>query len=229
MSVSLAHETALWDAGATIVAGIDEVGRGALAGPVTVGVCAVARCDAWPDGLADSKELSLAQRRAMADALVTFGGTGFGVARAVGHSSPAEIDQHGIVGALRMAGMRALALIAERGIQIDAILLDGKHDWLTPPPATLFDELATASAAVPKVTMVIKGDNLCASIAAGSIIAKVERDELMAAAHSQHPHYGWASNMGYGAQTHLEAIRTHGPSALHRRSWKLPQMDGTVN
>jgi len=224
MAVSLAHETALWDAGAAVVAGIDEVGRGALAGPVTVGICAVARCDAWPDGLADSKELTIVRRRNMADALVTFGGTGFGLARAVGHSSPAEIDEHGIVTALRLAGLRALARIAAGGTQVDAILLDGKHDWLTAPAPTLFDDPAAASAlsSLPPVQMVIKGDNLCASIAAGSVIAKVERDGLMAAAHEQHPHYGWASNMGYGAGAHLEAIRTHGPSVLHRRSWNLP-------
>lgn len=223
MAVSLAHETALWDAGAGVVAGIDEVGRGALAGPVTVGVCAVARCETWPDGLADSKELTINRRRDMADALVTFGGAGFGVARAVGHSSPAEIDEHGIVSALRLAGMRALARIAAGGVQVDAILLDGKHDWLTAPAPTLFEEPTGASALLPEVTMVIKGDNLCASIAAGSVIAKVERDGLMAAAHADHPHYGWASNMGYGAGAHLEAIRTHGPTVMHRRSWKLPE------
>lgn len=222
MAVSLAHETALWDAGATVVAGIDEVGRGALAGPVSVGVCALARCDTWPDGLADSKELTLTRRRSMADALVTFGGAGFGLARAVGHASPAEIDQQGIVGALRLAGLRALARIGASGVKVDAILLDGKHDWLTAPAATLFEDPAGASAVVPEVTMVVKGDNLCASIAAGSVLAKVERDAMMAAAHEKHPQYGWASNMGYGAGAHLDAIRMHGPTALHRRSWKLP-------
>lgn len=225
MPVSLAHEASLWDAGATVVAGIDEVGRGALAGPVSVGVCAVARCAAWPAGLADSKELSAPMRQAMADALATFDGSGFGLARAVGHASPAEIDAHGIVGALRLAGVRALGDIAASGITVDAVLLDGKHDWLTAPPATLFDEPATASAATgaaPPVTMVIKGDGLCASIAAGSIIAKVERDAIMAAAHDDHPEYRWDSNKGYGAAVHLDAIRALGPTTLHRRSWRLP-------
>lgn len=228
MSVSLAHESSLWDAGATVVAGIDEVGRGALAGPVSVGVCAVSRCSAWPEGLADSKELTAPRRRAMADALATFGGTGFGLARAVGHASPAEIDERGIVAALRLAGMRALAEIAASGITVDAVLLDGKHDWLTAPPTTLFDDAALASdgpdsvPAAPPVTMVIKGDGLCASIAAGSVIAKVERDRLMAAAHADHPDYGWDSNKGYGAATHLEAIRALGPTVWHRRSWRLP-------
>ncbi|MFW7414026.1 ribonuclease HII [Demequina sp. SO4-18] len=227
MPVSLAYEASLWNAGAQVVAGIDEVGRGALAGPVSVGVCAVGPCDAWPDGLADSKELTAPRRAAMADALATFGGTGFGLARAVGHASPAEIDEHGIVAALRIAGLRALAEIASAGVVVDAVLLDGKHDWLTAPPVTLFDDPATASAALthapPPVTMVIKGDGLCASIAAGSVIAKVERDALMAAAHADHPEYGWESNKGYGAAAHLDAIRTLGPTVLHRRSWRLPE------
>lgn len=228
MSVSLAHEASLWDAGATVIAGIDEVGRGALAGPVSVGICAVSRCESWPVGLADSKELPRAKREAMADALATFAGTGFGLARAVGHASPAEIDTLGIIGALRLAGMRALGDIAAAGVAVDAVLLDGKHDWLTPPPTALFDEPALvdepapASAAVPPVTMVVKGDGLCASIAAGSVVAKVERDAIMAAAHLEHPEYGWDSNKGYGAATHLEAIRALGPSPLHRRSWRLP-------
>lgn len=233
MSVSLAYETALWDAGATVVAGVDEVGRGALAGPVSVGICAVARCEAWPEGLADSKDLSAPKRVRMVEALHSFEGTGFGVARAVGHSSAAEIDAFGIVAALRLAGLRALTEVAAAGVVVDAILLDGKHDWLSAPGPTLFslepaEELDLASAQstfetkVPEVTMVVKGDTLCASIAAGSVLAKVERDTIMAASHERHPEYGWDSNKGYGAGAHLDAIRTHGPTPLHRRSWKLP-------
>ncbi|WP_084129888.1 ribonuclease HII [Demequina sp. NBRC 110055] len=218
MAVSFDHERALWDAGARVVAGIDEVGRGALAGPVTVGVCAVSRCDGWPEGLADSKRLTARRREAMADALA-----GFGVARAVAHASPQEIDALGIVGALRLAGNRALAAIEAEGIVVEAILLDGKHDWLTPPTASLFDDPATASAPrTPPVMMVIKGDDACVSIAAGSVLAKVERDAIMVAAHAEYPHFGWDGNKGYGAATHLDAIRMHGPSDLHRRSWSLP-------
>lgn len=223
MAVSLRHEAALWDAGARVVAGIDEVGRGALAGPASVGIVAVARCDSWPEGLADSKLLSPGRRAAMADLLADYG-----VARAVGHSSPQEIDDHGIVASLRLAGNRALRDIAAAGVAVDAILLDGKHDWLTPPAPDLFAASADASVAqtfaagpVP-VTMVIKGDNLCASIAAGSVIAKVERDALMMAAHAEYPEYGWEGNKGYGAQVHLDAIRRLGATALHRRSWNLP-------
>jgi ribonuclease HII len=222
VTVSLSRECELWDAGARVVAGIDEVGRGALAGPVSVGVVAVARCDTWPMGLADSKLLTAPRRVQMADALVAFG-----VARAVGHASPDEIDEHGIVPALRMAGWRALAEIADASVTVDAVLLDGKHDWLTPPS----DDLFTASAAsdgvraVP-VTMVVGGDNLCASIAAGSVLAKVERDALMREAHEEHPHYGWDGNKGYGAEGHLDALRRLGPTELHRRSWKLPERVG---
>src|SRR5690606_20408499 len=102
MAVSLAMETGLWNAGAAVVAGIDEVGRGALAGPVSVGVVALSRCDDWPPGLADSKQLTQARRTVMAQALLDYG-----AARAVGHATAQEIDDHGIVPALRLAGMRA--------------------------------------------------------------------------------------------------------------------------
>ena len=218
MAVSLAREAALWDAGARVVAGIDEVGRGALAGPVSVGVVALSRCDAWPQGLADSKQLTPARRDSMAEALATFG-----VARAVGHASPEEIDAHGIVAALRWAGTRALAAIAQAGVTVEAVLLDGKHDWLSAPDDDLWAASAgKGQAAAPPVTMVIGGDNLCASIAAGSVLAKVERDAMMVAAHAEHPAFGWDGNKGYGAAGHLEALRTLGPTPLHRRSWKLP-------
>lgn len=213
MAVSLAHERALWDAGARLIAGIDEVGRGALAGPVSVGVVVLEPCETWPDGLTDSKLLTARRREALMEPLAAFG-----AGRAVGHATPAEIDAHGIVAALRLAARRALDAI---GLPVDAVLLDGTHDWLTPPPADLFGDDADDWQA-PPVTMVVKGDQACASIAAGSVIAKVERDALMAAAHAEHPAYGWDGNKGYGAAVHLDALRTLGPSPLHRVSWRLP-------
>lgn len=221
MPVSLDHESALWRAGYSVVVGIDEVGRGALAGPVMVGAVALARCDAWPDGLADSKQLTRAARERLADAVAAFG-----VGRAVGEASAAEVDVHGIVGALRLAGLRAIASLHADAIAIDAVLLDGRHDWLTAPAASLF-EAATASSAregppVPPVTTVVKGDDACASIAAASIIAKVARDAVMRRAHARHPEYGWEHNVGYGAEDHMDALRRLGPTALHRTSWKLP-------
>lgn len=209
MTVSLDYEGALWQSGARVVAGIDEVGRGALAGPVSVGVVAVVACSTWPEGLADSKQLSRAQREALCPTLSTFG-----VARSVGHASPSEIDGVGIIAALRLAALRALAIIGP----VDAVLLDGKHDWLTVQP-TLMDPEPEPT---PPVTMVIKGDGLCASIAAASVLAKVERDGLMRSAHESHPEYGWDGNKGYGAAAHLDALRRLGPTPLHRVSWALP-------
>ncbi len=216
MSVSLVHETALWDAGARLVAGVDEVGRGALAGPVSVGVTVLERCHTWPEGLADSKELTRAKREALAEVL-----PGYGIGRAVGHASPAEIDRYGIIAALRTAGHRALAELSAHRIVPDAILLDGRHDWLSAPAADLFSDDAEWTDVAP-VTMVIKGDSLCASIAAASVVAKVERDDLMRRAHVDHPQYGWDGNKGYGAASHLAALRDLGPSPLHRVSWNLP-------
>ena len=220
MVLSLGYESVLWDAGARVVVGIDEVGRGALAGPVSVGLVAVARCEAWPDGLADSKQLTARAREALIAPL-----SRFGVGRAVGHASAAEIDQVGIIGALRLAGVRGLAALAGEGIVADAVLLDGTHDWLTAPPADLFADAAAGEETTPPVTMVVKGDGLCASIAAASVIAKVERDAIMRAAHVDHPHFGWDGNKGYGAAAHLDAIREHGPSPWHRVSWKLPERE----
>ena len=136
------------------------------------------------------------------------------VSRAVGHASPSEIDAVGIIGALRLACLRALALVGA----VDAVLLDGKHDWLSVPPSLLDPDPEPT----PPVTMVIKGDSLCASIAAASVLAKVERDALMREAHAAHPEYGWVGNKGYGAAAHLDALRRLGPSPLHRVSWKLP-------
>jgi len=219
MTLSLGYESALWDAGARVVIGIDEVGRGALAGPVSVGLVAVARCDTWPDGLADSKQLTARAREALISPL-----SAFGVGRTVGHASAAEIDEVGIIGALRLAGVRGLAVLATEGVVADAVLLDGTHDWLTAPPADLFS-VATDDPETPPVTMVVKGDGLCASIAAASVIAKVERDAIMRAAHVEHPHFGWEGNKGYGAAAHLDAIREHGPSDWHRVSWKLPERE----
>jgi len=220
MALSLGFESALWDAGAHIVVGIDEVGRGALAGPVSVGLVAVARCDAWPAGLADSKQLTARAREALIEPL-----SSFGVGRAVGHASSSEIDAVGIIAALRLAGVRGLAALAGDGIVVDSVLLDGTHDWLTSPPGDLFSDFDADDAPTPPVTMVVKGDGLCASIAAASVIAKVERDAIMTAAHGEHPHFGWAGNKGYGAASHLDAIREHGPSPWHRVSWRLPERE----
>ncbi len=217
--ISLATEAALWESGARVVAGVDEVGRGALAGPVSVGVVALAPCEAWPDGLDDSKRMTEARRVDVADALEDFA-----LAWAVGSASSSEVDERGIVGALRLAGHRALEVVS-LAVCVDAVLLDGRHDWLTPPPRTLLDE--GPDLRVPPVTTVVKGDGTCASMAAASVLAKVSRDEVMVEAHDLHPRYGWRTNKGYGTRGHLDALEAHGPTSWHRRSWRLPGCGGS--
>ncbi|HWJ85250.1 MAG TPA: ribonuclease HII, partial [Cellulomonas sp.] len=113
---------------------------------------------------------------------------------------------------------------------VDAVLLDGSHDWLSAPAQpSLFDALDGPDAA-PRVHMRVKADRTCASVAAASVLAKCERDALMTALAPQHPAYRWDENKGYSSPDHLAALVAHGPSVLHRRSWRLPGVpdDGQV-
>lgn len=214
---SLRHERALLGAGARVVIGMDEVGRGSLAGPVSVGVVAVeAATRTCPRGVADSKLLTPAARTALLPAL-----SRSGLGRAVGHASAAEIDEHGLIVALRLAGQRALAQVADLIGPTTVVLLDGSHDWLsTPAQGDLF--APGSSMPGPTVHMLVRADRTCASVAAASVIAKCERDALMTSLAAQHPAYGWAGNKGYGSPGHLSALRAHGASPLHRVSWRLP-------
>lgn len=234
-AADLEYEQRLFASGARTVAGIDEVGRGSMAGPVSVGV-AILTPDATLEvgGLIDSKALSPARRESMVPEIRQW------CAVAVGHVEPADIDRLGMPLSLRLAAQRALAELARSGYRADAALLDGKHDWFTPPQEDLFSALAPDPAqahynallaqawegagepAQMPVTMVIKGDYKCASIAAASVVAKVERDELMVQLDTRYPGYGWAKNKGYGSAAHREAISVQGPSPQHRLSWSLP-------
>ena len=214
--VSLELESALWAGGCTLVAGIDEVGRGALAGPVSVGVALLARCESWPAGLMDSKRLNAPTRQRLVPELKAFA-----VGVEVGHASAETIDQLGIVGALRYAALGALAALEARGVTPDHILLDGTHNWLATPEPDLFDTSPEPPMTAP-VTMVVKGDNACVSIAAAAVIAKVTRDAIMVELESQAPGYGFESNKGYGSAAHIDGLATLGPSVFHRRSWRLP-------
>ncbi len=216
---SLRVERRLLRAGATLVAGMDEVGRGALAGPVSVGVVVVdAATRTAPDGLADSKMLSPAARQALVPRLVRWGRS-----HAVGHASAAEIDAVGIVAALRLAGTRALVLVEQVVGPVGTVLLDGSHDWLTAQAPVGLDLFEAAGVEVPRrVHLRVKADQVCASVAAASVVAKVTRDALMTELAPEHPPYGWTQNKGYAAPAHLAALAEHGPSPLHRRSWRLP-------
>ncbi len=221
----LRHERALLRTGLRYVAGMDEVGRGSLAGPVTVGVVVVdAATRSAPRGVADSKLLTPAARTALVPAL-----SRWGVARAVGHASADEIDERGIVAALRLAGMRALDAVVRVVGQVDAVVLDGSHDWLSPPAPDLFGTQTDLfddgrELVVPTVHLRVKADRTCASVAAASVLAKCERDALMVRHALSFPQYRWEENKGYAAPEHVAALREHGPSPLHRRSWRLPAL-----
>jgi ribonuclease HII len=188
--------------GARIIAGMDEVGRGAIAGPVTIGVVAIdATIGAVPEGLADSKLMTPKRREAMVPVAKEWG-----LAWATGSATAAEIDKYGIMTALSLAGSRALTAL---GIRPDIIILDGNNSFLREEDDG------------PRIVTRIKGDQTCASVSAASVIAKVERDALMTELHEQFPHYGWRGNKGYGAAVHTDAIKIHGVTDLHRKSWNL--------
>lgn len=198
-----AAQRSLHASGAAVVAGVDEVGRGAWAGPVTV-AAAVVPVSAPPKGLTDSKLLTARRREALAPLLRSWV-TGY----ALGHAQPEEIDALGMTAALRLAAGRALDALPVRP---DAVLLDGSHDFLGAPW---------------RVTTVVKGDRACTAIAAASVLAKVERDAMMAELGAAHPRFAFDANAGYPSPVHQEALADLGPTPLHRLSWayldKLPR------
>jgi ribonuclease HII len=203
---TLEFETELHNSGARYVIGCDEVGRGALAGPVGVGVCLVdADIGAHPEGLRDSKLLSEKRREELAPRAALWARFS-----AVGLATAEEVDAIGIIAALGLAGKRALTQLHEAGANVrdSVILLDGSHDWLTPSLASPLHVLTR-----------IKADRDCASVSAASVLAKVHRDRLMIDADLVHPGYGWASNKGYGSSAHMEAIASLGATSLHRHTW----------
>src|SRR5690349_18946515 len=190
-------ERELAAAGASCVAGVDEVGRGAWAGPVTV--CAVIARAGFPDppaGLTDSKRLSPRRRTEIAGQLA-----GWVEAFAVGEAGPAEIDEAGMTAALRRAAVSALTQLPERP---DAVLLDGSHDYIGRPWP---------------VRCAVKADLRSASVAAASVIAKVYRDRLMAGLGQAHTEFAFDENAGYPSPAHQRALADLGPTPYHRLSW----------
>ncbi|WP_256838655.1 ribonuclease HII [Ornithinimicrobium faecis] len=212
---SLRLERALLREGHSVLVGMDEVGRGALAGPVSVGVVAIdATIRSAPQGVKDSKLLSQQVRERLAPRI-----RAWALDWGVGHAWPEEIDAIGIMSALRLAGQRALAQLE---VSPDLVVLDGNHDWLTDPARDGL--LALADPAAPPqvpVRTLIKADLTCSSVAAASVLAKVTRDDHMIAIAPEHPAYSWQLNKGYAAPEHQEALRTLGPCAHHRRSWNI--------
>ena len=193
-----------------LVIACDEVGRGALAGPVAVGAAvadAALSRRRVPEGLRDSK-LIVESRRASVAARVRE----WVPASAVGWASAAEVDSVGIIRALGLAAVRAIDGLREFGVEIDdaLVILDGNHDYITP--------IAPIGRGVMPI---IKADRDCASASAASVIAKVARDELMMSLHDEHPAYRWAQNKGYASAEHRAAISAHGLSIHHRASWSI--------
>jgi ribonuclease HII len=219
---TLRVEKRLLRAGHERVGCIDEVGRGALGGPATVGVVVVDGAVRRPlAGVRDSKLLRPAARHDLVPRIERWA-----AASAVGHAGAAEVDEYGIVGALRLAAHRALAALPT---DVDVVLLDGSHDWLTPPAAAgLFDPDAVVAGPTPPVVTLIKADLTCAGVAAASVLAKCARDALMIDLARRHPEYGWDENKGYASPTHLDALRRLGPCDEHRRSWNLPTAVGSL-
>lgn len=203
---TLRHERTLLRDGARLVIGMDEVGRGAIAGPVAVGLSVVDLATRTaPEGLKDSKLLPEARREQLQPKVARWARHA-----AVGLASNERIESIGIIAALGLAARRALDALREQGVDLTGavVLLDGSHDWLSP----------AIEGALP-VTMRVKADRSCAAVAAASVLAKVHRDRLMIANDARHPGYLWTSNKGYASAEHYAAIDRVGPSPLHRWSW----------
>ena len=206
-----------------VIVGIDEVGRGALAGPMTVGAVVLTGITTPPKGLTDSKLLSPAKRDSLVAPLEAWAADW-----SLGHVSAAEIDAWGLRLALAVAAGRALAGLS---IVPSLALIDGSFNLLRAPEDVRFGAVAPPRLAYQDlaVTTVVKGDRTCASIAAASVLAKVCRDELMVALADEFQPYGWRQNKGYGAPEHLDAIRRWGPTVQHRHSWRLPVHEAAQN
>ena len=190
----LAFERDHWDAGRSVVAGIDEVGRGSWAGPLTV-VAAIAPSDRRLYKVRDSKMLSEPEREAMYERIV-----GWVEGWAVGHASPQECDTLGMSEAQRLATRRALGGLP---VTVDAVLVDGNWDFV----------------GHPRTQTIVKGDAKSLSIAAASILAKVTRDRIMRAAAEHYTVYSFDDNKGYPCPRHKAALSGYGPSPIHRKSW----------
>lgn len=214
----LHEERRLWRAGHRWVAGLDEVGRGAWAGPVSVGVAVVhhgVAARSMPAWLRDSKLLGEDRREAVFDEVAGWCADG-----AVGHAGADECDRWGMAAALRLASYRALAALELRPT---ALLVDGPTNLLrepAAPPAGGPLPLPLPAVAVPAaVVPVVGGDRRCAAVAAASVLAKVVRDRRMRADAEHFPQFHFERNKGYPSALHQIALRGYGLSAIHRRSW----------
>ncbi|HUR77581.1 MAG TPA: ribonuclease HII [Acidimicrobiales bacterium] len=190
---SLREERALWGNG-LLVAGMDEVGRGAWAGPISVGAAVLPR-DKRVYKVRDSKMLTEKERERLFDRIADWC-----VAWSVGHASSFECDDLGMSAAQKLAARRCLDGL---GVEVDKVLLDGNWDFIGDG----------------RTIKLVKGDARCLSIAAASILAKVTRDRMMREEAPHYPGYDFERNKGYPCPWHKTALRAHGPTSIHRRTW----------
>lgn len=191
-----AIEKELWARGHEVVVGIDEVGRGAWAGPLMVGAAVLPR-DKRVNGVRDSKMLTESNREFLFDRIASWC-----ISWSVGAASQQECDDLGMAAAQKLAARRAIEGLTVRP---DVAVVDGKWNFVAPH--------------VPTVEMRVKADLHCLSVAAASILAKVTRDRLMRSWADSYPHWSFDTNKGYPCPQHKAALRGYGPSAIHRRTW----------
>lgn len=200
-SPNLAVERRMWNLGHEVVVGVDEVGRGAWAGPLSVGAAVVPR-DSRVYKIRDSKMLTETEREALFDRV-----SNWCVAWAVGHASHEECDELGMSAAQRLAARRAIDAL---GLRPDRVLIDGNWDFV----------------GGGRTSMIVKGDATTLSISAASVLAKVTRDRIMRSEAANYPAFNFEGNKGYPCPVHKAALQAWGPTTLHRRSWAF--MDGLI-
>ncbi|HEX3623234.1 MAG TPA: ribonuclease HII [Acidimicrobiales bacterium] len=193
---SLSRERALWANGHQVVVGVDEVGRGSWAGPISVGAAVLPR-DRRVYRVRDSKMLTEAERERLFPRLASWC-----EAWAVGHASQQECDDLGMSAAQKLAARRAIDGL---GLIPDAVLVDGSWDFVRAENVV--------------ATRIIRGDASCLSIATASILAKVTRDRIMRAQAEHFPAYDFDLNKGYPCPRHKAALAAWGPTSIHRRAW----------
>ncbi len=193
-SPGLATERSLWARGAAVVVGVDEVGRGSWAGPLSVGAAVVPQ-DRRVYKIRDSKMLTEREREALFDRVADWC-----VAWSVGHASHVECDTLGMSAAQKLAARRAIDGL---GLEVDHVLIDGSWDFV----------------GGGNTTRIVKGDATCLSIASASILAKVTRDRIMRAEAEHYPGYDFEFNKGYPCPRHKFALNGMGPTSIHRRTW----------
>jgi len=177
-----------------VIAGVDEVGRGPLAGPVMSAAVVFTDRNIIIEGINDSKKLTAKNRQVLYEKITSVAKFGIGVA------SVEEINSYNILQATKLSMQRALI---DLGLELDYVLVDGNQ-----PPKVKW-----------QVKSIVNGDSLSISIAAASIIAKVTRDKLMQELHDQYPEYNWYKNKGYGTKEHIDAINLHGITEHHRKNF----------